>query len=115
MASASQIIVREIVMIRRFVRTGFNRAGLLVSAVALGLAAQAPAKAADEAKGKKVLMAQSFAAHPYVATIIKSFKAKAESLGMEVTVQAAGLDAALQVRQIDDGIARKFDMIVVQP
>jgi ribose transport system substrate-binding protein len=34
---------------------------------------------------------------------------------MEVSVQAAGVDAALQARQFDDGVARKFDLIIVQP
>jgi len=33
---------------------------------------------------------------------------------MDVTVQAAGLDAALQARQADDGIARRFDLIIIQ-
>ena len=71
--------------------------------------------AADESKGKKVLLLESFTAHPYVATTEKSFRERALSYGMEVTVQAAGLDAALQARQADDGIARKFDLIVIQP
>ena len=87
----------------------------LAAGLSLTAAAIMPGEAAADAKGKKVLMVQSFATHPYVSTIIKSFKAKAESYGIEVTVQAAGLDAALQVRQFDDGIARKFDMIIVQP
>lgn len=79
-------------------------------------AARAPAAlAAGDAKGKKVLLVESFAAHPYVATIAKSFRERAEQRGMEVTVVAAGLDAALQAQQIDDGIARKFDFIAVQP
>jgi ribose transport system substrate-binding protein len=86
----------------------------MAGVAALALACPAGAALAD-AKGKKVLMVQSFAVHPYVAGIIKSFKAKAESYGMEVTVQAAGVDAALQARQFDDGVARKFDLIVVQP
>lgn len=83
--------------------------GLLAALYGAGVA-----QAAGGSKGKKVLMAQSFAAHPYVATITKSFRERAESYGMDVTVVAAGLDAALQARQIDDGIARKFDLIVVQ-
>jgi ribose transport system substrate-binding protein len=69
--------------------------------------------AANASKGKKVLMLQSLTAHPYVATITKSFQAQAAKHGMEVTVLAAGLDAALQARQMDDGIARKFDLITV--
>ena len=94
---------------------GNRMSGVLMAGVAaLALACSGGAALAD-AKGKKVLMVQSFAVHPYVAGIIKSFKAKAESYGMEVTVQAAGVDAALQARQFDDGVARKFDLIVVQP
>lgn len=85
-------------------------------ALGAGLALQSPAAlAADAAKGKKVLLVESFAAHPYVATIIKSFRERAQSHGMEVTVVAAGLDAALQAQQVDDGIARRFDFIAVQP
>ncbi len=86
--------------------------GALVLACASALCGTTVALA--DSKGKKVLLAESFAAHPYVATIIKSFKAKAESYGMDVTVQAAGVDAALQARQFEDGVARKFDLIVVQ-
>ena len=73
------------------------------------------AHAADASKGKKVLLLESFTAHPYVATTEKAFRERALAHGMEVTVQAAGLDAALQARQADDGIARKFDLIVIQP
>jgi ribose transport system substrate-binding protein len=72
------------------------------------------AQAAGDSKGKKVVMLQSFAAHPYVVAIIKSFRERAASYGMDVTVQAAGFDAALQARQIDDAIARKYDLLVVQ-
>ena len=98
-------------------RLCFSRASSLALAAVVPFIASlwTTSEAAADANGKKVLMVQSFATHPYVSTIIKSFKAKAESYGMEVTVQAAGLDAALQVRQFDDGIARKFDMIIVQP
>ncbi len=72
------------------------------------------AHAAGGPAGKKVLLVESFSTHPYVAAIMKSFRERAEAAGMQVTIQAAGLDAALQVRQVDDGIARKFDAIAVQ-
>src|SRR5262245_41416814 len=88
-------------------------AGAAVAAVAALMASAA--SAADESKGKKVLLLESFTAHPYVATTEKAFRERALSHGMDVTVQAAGLDAALQARQADDGIARKFDLIVLQP
>ena len=90
-------------------------AAALVCGLLAGLfGASASAQTAGGSKGKKVLMAQSLAAHPYVATITKSFRERAESYGMDVTVVAAGLDAALQARQLDDAIARKYDLIVVQ-
>jgi ABC-type sugar transport system substrate-binding protein len=90
-----------------------------LAATAAGIAAAAltlsTAHAADESKSKKVLLLESFTAHPYVATTEKAFRERALSLGMDVTIQAAGLDAALQARQADDGIARKFDLMVIQP
>jgi len=91
-----------------------QRLSVAVAAAVMASMWMSAAHAADEAKGKKVLLLESFTAHPYVATTEKSFRDRAQALGMEVTVQAAGLDAALQARQADDGIARKFDLIVVQ-
>ena len=94
---------------------GFARLALATSlALTIGLSASA-AQAAGESKGKKVLMLVALSAHPYVAAITKSFRERAESHGMEVTILAAGLDAALQARQVDDGIARKFDLIAIAP
>jgi ABC-type sugar transport system substrate-binding protein len=91
-----------------------QRLSVATAAVAMATLWMSAAHAADEAKGKKVLLLESFTAHPYVATIEKTFRDRAQALGMDVTVQAAGLDAAMQARQADDGIARKFDLIVVQ-
>jgi ribose transport system substrate-binding protein len=68
-----------------------------------------------ESKGKKIAYLQSLATHPYVAATTKSFRARAEALGMEITVLTSMLDAALQAQQIDDAIARKFDLVVVVP
>lgn len=98
-------------MLRVFGR--FMQAAAIVAIATLGVAGAA--NAADAAKGKKVLMLQSFAAHPYVAAIIKSFREHATKLGMNVTVLAAGLDAALQARQMDDALARKYDLIALAP
>ncbi len=94
---------------RRRAFTAALACGLLV-----GLFAAASIAQAGDSKDKKVLMLQSFAAHPYVVAIIKSFRERAESYGMDVTVQAAGFDAALQARQIEDAIARKYDLLVIQ-
>jgi ABC-type sugar transport system substrate-binding protein len=74
----------------------------------------AGALAQDASKGKKVLLVESDVAHPYVAAEIEAFKTRAAHWGMDATVQAAGFDAALQSRQVDDGIARNFPIIAVQ-
>src|SRR5262249_23712762 len=74
-----------------------------------------PTLAAGESKGKKIAYLQSLATHPYVAATTKSFRSRAEALGMEITLLTSMLDAALQAQQIDDAIARKFDVVVVAP
>lgn len=94
-----------------------SRSAIACAVAVLGaaFALRAPCASAADAKGKRVLLVESFAAHPYVATIAKAFRERAEAHGMQVSVVAAGLDAALQAQQIDDGIARRFDFIAVQP
>jgi ribose transport system substrate-binding protein len=82
--------------------------------LAAAILACGAASAAGPSQGKKVVMLQSFAGHPYVVSIIKNFRERAATYGMDVTVNSAGFDAALQARQIDDAIARKFDLIVIQ-
>src|SRR3954471_3071953 len=74
-----------------------------------------PAHAEGESKGKKIAFLQTLATHPYVVATTKSFRARAEQHGMEITFVTAMLDAALQAQQIDDAIARKFDLVVVVP
>jgi ribose transport system substrate-binding protein len=85
----------------------FCALGLLFSAV--------PAQAAAESKGKKIAYLQSLATHPYVVATSKAFRERGEALGMEITFFTSMLDAALQAQQIDDAIARKFDLVVVVP
>lgn len=81
----------------------------------LGALATSPVPAAAQAKGKKIAFLQTLATHPYVAATTRSFRARAEALGMEITFFTSMLDAALQAQQIDDAIARKFDLVVVVP
>jgi ABC-type sugar transport system substrate-binding protein len=83
--------------------------------VPLGASAISPAHAAGESKGKKIAFLQTLATHPYVVATTKAFRGRAEALGMEVTFFTSMLDAALQAQQIDDAIARKFDLVVVVP
>jgi ABC-type sugar transport system substrate-binding protein len=84
-------------------------------AALLGAVAMSAAPAAAQAKGKKIAFLQTLATHPYVTATTKSFRARAEALGMEITFFTSMLDAALQAQQIDDAIARKFDLVVVVP
>jgi ribose transport system substrate-binding protein len=93
------------------------RGWLRLACAVAGIAAIAtsPAQAANESKGKKIAFLQTLATHPYVVATTKSFRARAEALGMEVTFFTSMLDAALQAQQIDDAIARKFDLVVVVP
>jgi ABC-type sugar transport system substrate-binding protein len=83
--------------------------------MSLNAAAISWAHAAPESKGKKVAFLQTLATHPYVVATTKSFRGRAEALGMEVAFFTSMLDAALQAQQIDDAIARKFDLVVVVP
>jgi ABC-type sugar transport system substrate-binding protein len=73
------------------------------------------AHAMGESKGKKIAYLQTLATHPYVAATTRSFRARADALGMEITIWTSMLDAALQAQQIDDAIARRFDLVVVVP
>ncbi len=84
-------------------------------AASFGALMMSAGPAAAQAKGKKIAFLQTLATHPYVAATTKSFRARAEALGMEITFFTSMLDAALQAQQIDDAIARKFDLVVVVP
>jgi ribose transport system substrate-binding protein len=89
---------------------------VLFCAAGLSFAAlTSPVHAAGESKGKKIAFLQTLATHPYVVATTKSFRERGEALGMEITFFTAMLDAALQAQQIDDAIARKFDLVVVVP
>ena len=86
----------------------------LAVALSFGASFAPPADAAGGSKGKKVLYLETFATVDYVAAVVRAFRARAESYGMEVTTLASGPDAALQAQQVDNGIARKFDAIAIQ-
>ncbi len=95
------------------VRAASKTIATIAAALALGLALTLPAQAQSSSKGKKIALLETLATHPYVAALTNSFKARAQSYGMEVTVFAAMIDSALQAQQMDDAIARKFDLIAV--
>jgi ABC-type sugar transport system substrate-binding protein len=65
------------------------------------------------ATGKKVAYFDAGPSHPYVVALNKAFNARAKDRGLEVTQFDTPYDAALQSQQIDDAIARKFDLLAI--
>jgi ABC-type sugar transport system substrate-binding protein len=65
------------------------------------------------AAGKKIAYFDAGPTNPFVAAFNKAFNARAKKLGLVVTQFDTPYDAALQSQQINDAIARKFDMLVI--
>ncbi len=66
-------------------------------------------------QGKKIALLSTGATTPFIAATTKAFLDKANSAGIEVTVFTTPFDAALQSQQVNDAIARKFDLITIIP
>jgi len=66
------------------------------------------------ADGKRVAMFMGPTQDKYLGSLSKGFETSATQMGMKVTVFSSPFDPALQGQQIDDAIAQKFDMFVVQ-
>jgi ABC-type sugar transport system substrate-binding protein len=64
-------------------------------------------------RGKKIALVITNVAQAYIATLAKSVTDTGKRLGMEVTTFSSPFDAALQAQQMDDAIARKYDMIIL--
>ncbi len=88
------------------------RRTLVVFAVMAGLVASSLGAQADP-QGKKIAHLTTGTAQAYIAALAKSFTDASKTYGMEVTTFSSPFDAALQAQQMDDAIARKFDMIVL--
>ena len=69
--------------------------------------------AAASPKGKRVAHLTTMASHPFIAQLSKAMTQRAEELGYKVTTFSTPFDAALQARQLDDAVARKFDLIAI--
>lgn len=66
-------------------------------------------------KGKKIALLATGSTTPFIAAVTKAFLDKTNASGIEVTVFTTPFDAALQSQQVDDAIARKFDLIAIIP
>lgn len=89
------------------------RISTIALSVALGLGLLAPGGASANPQGKKIAFLVTSPTHPFIATLGKAFTARANGFGMEVNTVSQHFDAALQAQQVDDAIARKFDMIAI--
>ncbi|MGA8818027.1 MAG: sugar ABC transporter substrate-binding protein [Xanthobacteraceae bacterium] len=64
-------------------------------------------------QGKRVLILATANTNPYIGAWSSTFTKLATAAGMQVTNLSANYDAALQAQQLDDGLAQKYDMIVL--
>src|SRR5262245_26959577 len=82
--------------------------GLLGAALAFNTGANAAAE------GKRIALFVGPTQDKYLGALSKSIADTATAAGMKVTTFSSPFDPALQAQQIDDAIAQKFDLFVVQ-
>ena len=64
-------------------------------------------------QGKRIALLATLNTNPYIGAWTSTFMKDAAADGMKVTNLESPFDAALQSQQIDDAIAQKYDLIVV--
>jgi ABC-type sugar transport system substrate-binding protein len=87
--------------------------GTLALITTLGISLLTSADANADPQGKKIAFLVTSPTHPFIAALSKTFITKANSFGMEVNTVSQHFDAALQAQQVDDAIARKFDVLAI--
>ena len=87
---------------------------LLGFAALVGCVFAAASGAMASAEGKRIALFMGPTQDKYLGAISKSTTDTATAAGMKVTVFSSPFDPALQAQQIDDAIAQKFDLFVVQ-
>jgi ABC-type sugar transport system substrate-binding protein len=81
--------------------------------IAFGLAGSPVNAANTGSHGKRIAFLATAIHFPYVSTLAKALTEASASYGTEVTVLSNSFDPALQSQQMDDAIARKFDMVIL--
>ena len=94
---------------------GLVRRCLCPGAVIVALACLPMVAWAGASEGKKVAFLLTGPAIPFPAAMKTAFVEHAKELGQNVTIFEQNFDVARQAQQMDDAIARKFDIIVVMP
>lgn len=79
----------------------------VLAAAVIGPAAEA------SPEGKRVALLVTLNTNPYVGAWSSTFMKLASAAGMKITTLELPFDAALQSQQVDDAIAQKYDLIVV--
>jgi ribose transport system substrate-binding protein len=87
---------------------------LLGSALLIGGVAATTHEGQAAADGKRVAVFMGPTQDKYLGALSGSFQTNATGYGMKVTIYSSPFDPALQAQQIDDAIAQKFDLLVVQ-
>lgn len=77
------------------------------------LALPVDGQAAASPQGKRVLILATANTNPYIGAWTSTFTKLATAAGVQVTNLSANYDAATQAQQLDDGLAQKYDMIVL--
>lgn len=70
---------------------------------------------ASASTGKKIAFLITAPSQPFPGAVKNAFIASANKFGMNVTSFEQTFDAARQVQQFDDAIARRFDLIAIMP
>jgi len=86
----------------------------VIGLLALLLLALPPGgQAAASPQGKRILVLATSNTNPYIGAWTSTFAKLATAAGMHVTNLSGNYDAAVQAQQLDDGLAQKYDMIVL--
>lgn len=87
---------------------------IITAAILAGVAAGCFAQGASAAaEGKRVALLATLNTNPYVGAWTSTFIKDAGAEGIKVTNLESPFDAALQSQQVDDAIAQKYDLIVL--
>jgi ribose transport system substrate-binding protein len=88
--------------------------GILLGLMLLCAAFVSSDRADAAAEGKRIALFVGPTQDKYLGALSKSIADTATAAGMKVTTFSSPFDPALQAQQIDDAIAQKFDLFVVQ-
>jgi ribose transport system substrate-binding protein len=77
------------------------------------LVLSAQVQAADNIQGKRIALLTNTAVSPWIAKFNPTFASVLEKRGAKVVNMTSPQDPALQSQQIDDAVAQKYDLIVL--